>query len=123
MNAPLFSPEEIQFIQEHLNDEPSKLMLQARRYPHLPIAKLVQQIQARQKAQHKLPDWYANANLIFPANLSVEQCSSQVTAQFKASLIQGESLADLTGGMGVDTAYLAQGFQKAFHLLQSPNLA
>jgi hypothetical protein len=65
MNAPLFSPEEIQFIQEHLNDEPSKLMLQARRYPHLPIAKLVQQIQARQKAQHKLPDWYANANLIF----------------------------------------------------------
>ncbi len=122
MNAPLFSPEEIQFIQEHLNDEPSKLMLQARRYPHLPIAKLVRQIQARQKAQHKLPDWYANTKLVFPANLSVEQCSSQVTALFKASLIHGESIADLTGGMGVDTAYLAQGFQKAFHFEQNQEL-
>lgn len=122
MKAPFFSQEELQFIQTHINDDPSKLMLQASRYPHLPITKLVQQIQARQKAQHKLPDWYANPHLIFPANISVEQCSSQQTAQFKASLINGKSLADLTGGMGVDTAYLSQNFQKTFHFEQNQDL-
>jgi 16S rRNA G966 N2-methylase RsmD len=54
--------------------------------------------------------------------LSVEQCSSEITAKFKASLVQGETLIDLTGGMGVDVAYMSKNFKKAFYFEQNTDL-
>lgn len=54
--------------------------------------------------------------------LSVEQCSSEITAKFKASLISGETLIDLTGGMGVDVAYMSKNFKKAFYFEQNIDL-
>ena len=54
--------------------------------------------------------------------LSVEQCSSEITAKFKASLISGETLIDLTGGMGVDVAYMSKNFKKAFYFEQNTDL-
>ena len=74
----------------------------------LHIREIAEQIQARQKAKTKLPGWYANNALTFPPALSVEQASSERTAAYKASLVSGQVLADLTGGMGVDTAAFAQ---------------
>lgn len=69
---------------------------------------------ARQKARYKLPTWYANPDIIYPAPLSVEQSSSETSARYKARLFAKsgyEKLVDLTGGMGVDTAAFA-GFHK-----------
>lgn len=54
--------------------------------------------------------------------LSVEQCSSEITAKFKASLLSGETLIDLTGGMGVDVAYMSKNFKKAFYFEQNIDL-
>ena len=74
--------------------------------PHpanLNIKKMAAQILVRQKARHKLPTWYANDELIYPPALSVEQASSEAAARYKASLVTGNLLLDLTGGMGVDT--------------------
>jgi 16S rRNA G966 N2-methylase RsmD len=96
-----------QYVAEHLHDDPAQLALQARRYPGLPVPDLVRQIQARQKARGKLPAWAENPDLIFPPTLSVEQASSARTAAYKASLVQGQRLADLTGGFGVDAAHFA----------------
>src|SRR5690606_15169143 len=109
-----YSAEARTFLETHKNDDPATLMLQAKRFPELPVAELVQQIQARQKARTKLPDWAENYELIFPANLSVEQASSELTAQFKASLVSGKILADLTGGFGVDVFYFAQQFRQVY---------
>lgn len=118
----LFTPEEKQFIQEHLHQDPATLMLQARRYPQLPVLELVQQIQARQKAAQKLPTWAHNPDTVFPVLLSVEQSSSEQTAAFKASLLSGKLLVDLTGGFGVDSLYFARHFEKVVHLEQNPEL-
>ena len=96
-----------QYVAEHLHDDPAQLALQARRYPGLPVPDLVRQIQARQKARTKIPTWATNPDLVFPPTLSVEQASSDRTAAFKASLVQGQRLADLTGGFGVDAAHFA----------------
>ncbi|WP_139925635.1 class I SAM-dependent methyltransferase [Hymenobacter sp. DG01] len=96
-----------QYVADHLHDDPAQLALQARRYPGLPVPDLVRQIQARQKARTKLPAWADNPDLVFPPTLSVEQASSARTAAFKASLVQGQRLADLTGGFGVDSAHFA----------------
>ncbi len=114
-----FSEEEKQFMQEHVRHDAAQLMLQANRYPHLPMLELVQQIQARQKAMVKLPTWAANPDAVFPVTLSVEQSSSETTAAYKASLVQGALLVDLTGGFGTDSLYFAKRFEQVIHVEQN----
>lgn len=116
------SPIEIQFIQNHLTDDVRQLLF--RTHPtNLDIRKLAAQIAARQKAQHKLPTWYANNALLFPVSLSVEQASSEQTAHYKASLVDGNLLFDLTGGMGVDSWAFAQRVDQVVYVEQQPELA
>ncbi len=66
------------------------------------------QIEARKKLQHKLPTWISHIEVVFPSILSAEQCSSELTAQYKQRLILPGKLLDLTGGLGVDSFYFAQ---------------
>ena len=54
--------------------------------------------------------------------LSVEQCSSEITAKLKAGLVSGETLIDLTGGMGIDVAYMSKNFKKTFYFEQNADL-
>ncbi|UYZ62853.1 class I SAM-dependent methyltransferase [Hymenobacter weizhouensis] len=112
-----------QYVAEHLHDDPAQLALQARRYPGLPVPDLVRQIQARQKARTKLPAWADNPDLVFPPALSVEQASSARTAEFKAMLVQGQRLADLTGGFGVDTAHFAARVPEVHYVERNAALA
>jgi hypothetical protein len=118
-----YSPEERSFIQEHQHRSPAELMLQASRYPGLPVAELVKQIQARQKAADKLPTWIANTDVIFPVAVSVEQSSSEAAAAFKSSLLSGRLLIDLTGGFGVDSFYFAKRFEQVVHVEQNQELS
>ncbi|MHC2992501.1 hypothetical protein OB13_13240, partial [Pontibacter sp. HJ8] len=118
-----YTQEEKAFIQEHQHRKPAELMLQARRYPGLPVAELVKQIQARQKATDKLPTWVANPDVVFPVAVSVEQSSSEAAASFKASLVSGELLIDLTGGFGVDSFYFSKKFNRVVHVEQNSELS
>ncbi|GAB3012963.1 THUMP-like domain-containing protein [Spirosoma pulveris] len=110
------------YIQTHLTDNVSALLLKAAP-PGLDIRKLAAQIAARQKAKDKLPTWYANDALVFPPGLSVEQASSEETAQYKASLVSGNRLLDLTGGMGVDTWAFSQRMKQVIYVERNPELA
>lgn len=112
-----------QYVAEHLHDDPATLALQARRHPHLPVPELIRQIQARQKARAKIPAWAENPDLVFPPALSVEQASSARTAAFKASLVQGQRLADLTGGFGVDVAHFAAAVAEVHYVERNAALA
>ncbi|QNH62857.1 class I SAM-dependent methyltransferase [Hymenobacter sediminicola] len=112
-----------QYVAEHLHDDPAQLALQARRYPGLPIPDLVRQIQARQKARPKVPAWADNPDLIFPPALSVEQASSARTAAFKASLVSGQRLVDLTGGFGVDVSCFAEQVAEVHYVERNAALA
>ena len=86
------------------------------------IRKLVAQVLARQKARDKLPAWYATDALIFPPALSIEQASSERTARYKASLVQGALLVDVTGGMGVDTLAFSRRTGRVVYVEQQPEL-
>jgi 16S rRNA G966 N2-methylase RsmD len=112
----------IAFIQEHLKDDPLQLVLRGAKYPNMPVKAAAQQIQARQKARQKLPQWEALPELIFPPTISMEQCSSQLTAEFKASLVSGKQLIDLTGGFGVDTYYFSQSFEQVDYVERQQEL-
>lgn len=86
--------------------------------PHL-LRLIADQWIARQKAKYKLPTWFANKEIIYPAPLSVEQSSSEITANYKARLFANSEhtkLIDLTGGMGVDTTAFAKRHKKVVYV-------
>lgn len=111
------------FIKDHENDNIHTLILQSGRYPEIDIPLAIRQIEGRQIAKAKFPEWYANDNILYPAHLSLEQSSSEYTARYKAGLVCGESFTDITGGMGIDFYYIAQKFKKNTYVEQQPELA
>lgn len=116
------SPAEKQFIRDHLTDDVRQLVLRPHP-PGLDIQKLAAQLLARQKTRDKLPTWYANDDVLYPPALSVEQASSEQTARYKASLVGGALLLDLTGGMGVDAWAFAQRVGQVLYVERQPALA
>lgn len=104
--------QDLDFILQHINDDPRDLALRQSRYPDVNIPYAVQQIAAWQMAKKKLPLWAENDHIIYPVHLSMEQCSSQVTAEYKASIISdGETMTDLTAGFGVDATIIGKRFK------------
>lgn len=103
------------FINNNLKKNINDLSLKKNPFPDCDWAWVLNQIQAKQKAEKKLPTWFTNEDVIFPSTLSIEQTSSETLAKFKASLISGETLIDLTGGFGVDDFYFAKRFTKVIH--------
>lgn len=104
-----------QFISDNLKQDINILALKKNPFPDYEWSWILNQIQAKQKAEKKLPTWFANDYVIFPSTLSIEQTSSETLAQFKSALISGENLIDLTGGFGVDDFYFAKRFKKVIH--------
>lgn len=102
------------FVKEHAGDDLMRLLLSASRYPTVDIPFAVEQIAARRQIRDKLPLWYMNDALLFPSKISAEQCSSEQTALYKQRLVEeGDTLCDLTGGLGIDSYYFSR---KAHHV-------
>lgn len=119
----LLSEEVQQYIDDNLYKEVAGLILAASPYSKAEKAAIVLQIQARRKAQAKLPVWFTNPQIIYPALLSMEQCSSEISAVYKAQLLSGNTIADLTGGFGVDCYYFSQYFDKVYYVEQQGTLS
>ena len=113
----------LDFIRTHSEEDVRTLALQARKYLAVDMPAAIVQIAGRQSAAGKIPSWQAVDGLLYPRHLSLEQCSSEVTARYKATLVAGgESFADLTGGFGIDCAFLSTRFQKAAYVERQEEL-
>lgn len=123
------------FIQSHINDDTAELLLAARRYADVDVPFAVEQIEARRRLKGKLPEWYANPDLIMGGRVPAEQCSSEQTARYKRSILCGDerlglsvenqrmkSLCDMTGGMGVDFWYMSEGMEQAIYTERNETL-
>ena len=113
----------IDFIRKHAEADVRQLALQGMRNPEVDLTFALDQIAGRQKAKTKLPSWAAIDGITYPPHLSMEQCSSEQTAKYKGCLVIGDgcwlndkktegsgisvSFVDLTGGFGVDFAFIA----------------
>jgi 16S rRNA G966 N2-methylase RsmD len=115
----LLLPDVSSFIQSNLDLDVKKLMLNPPSNLKGNIAAIADQILSRQKIKQKLPDWYANMDLVMPPPISTEQSSSTATAKYKANLLKGERLIDLTGGMGIDTLTLSANFHEVTYVEQN----
>ncbi|MBC7892674.1 MAG: SAM-dependent methyltransferase [Sphingobacteriaceae bacterium] len=120
--ATLLSPEARAFLRDHATDDPVRLLMQAGRFPGLPLRELAAQLAARQRVAAKLPTWVAHESVLFPPTLSLEQSSSERTARYKAGLVSGGILADLTGGLGVDAWAFAQTMQRVVYVEKNTDL-
>ncbi|MEM7297419.1 MAG: hypothetical protein AAF391_04035 [Bacteroidota bacterium] len=107
------------FIQANLLADVNSLILNPPKEFKERIKLIADQILSRQKAKNKLVDWVANPDLLFPPPLSIEQASSSVTSGYKASLIKGTQLVDLTGGTGIDCLALSDQFEHSTYVEQN----
>ena len=103
------------FIQESLNKDLSKILLSKSPFSNISSRELVEQIDSKRRSEKKLPLWFATPKIYYPPKLSIEQASSETTAKFKASLVKGKTLHDLTGGFGVDSYYFERAGMRVLH--------
>lgn len=116
------TPHEADFIASHLDADVGQLAFELSKWPTDDRLFVLEQIAGHQRIRCKIPSWYGLAGLVVPPALSLEQCSSERTARYKALLCSGRSLCDLTGGFGVDFAFMASQFEKATYVEQQAEL-
>lgn len=104
------------FVKSHATGDVNLLALEVRKHPEVDAHFALEQIAGRQKAVSKLPSWAHVEDLIFPPALSMEQCSSEATALYKSSLVEGDTMVDLTGGFGVDFSFMARRVKTAVYV-------
>jgi len=115
LNKALLHPVVKKFIQEHLYEDLTKLILKGTLFPGVSIQEIATQVSGLKKAKNKLPTWFENQDILYPPNLNLEQTSSEITAKYKSELISGNTLIDLTGGFGIDDYYFSKKFKKVIH--------
>lgn len=126
-----------EFITQHLDDDIRQLALRHAGRTDIDLAYALDQIAGRQRARTKLPRWAATEGIVYPPHISMEQCSSEQTAMYKAAVVRRLitelpvippllanplTLIDLTGGFGVDFSYLAPLFGKAVYIERQSHL-
>lgn len=109
------SEEVAAFILKHREMAPDLAALAARKLG-LPHTLIADQIKSLQKIKTKIPEWYDSPGLVLPESKYLEQASSTATAQFKAKILQGTCIADLTGGTGVDTWAFSEHYSQGYYL-------
>jgi len=105
----LFDPQVLALIDAHAGDDPAAFSMRFHGRSDLPVRAMAEQIACRKKAAVKLPSLS-----LFPllyTRLGLEQASGERAAEWKVSLMKGHRAIDLTGGLGIDTLYLAHRFE------------
>ncbi len=115
MNKALLHPAVQDFICKNSTADLSKLILKGSPFKEVSIQEIAIQIAGANKAKSKLPTWHLTKGILFPPNLNLEQTSSERTARYKASLVEGKNLIDLTGGFGIDSYFFAERFEQVLH--------
>ena len=123
MNPKVLYTEVQQFINDNLKTDVPKLILKGSKFNGITIQELANQIVAKQKCEKKLPTFFNTDGIYYPNKLNIEQTSSEITAKYKAELVTGKSLIDVTGGFGVDSYYFSKQFEQITHCEINTDLA
>lgn len=110
------SEKTIDFIEQNAEVDVRVLALKTKRVEGVDLPLALTQIAGRQTARKKLPTWGMTDGILYAPHLPLEQCSSEITARYKATLVSGESFADLTAGFGVDCFFLSARKRRAVYV-------
>jgi hypothetical protein len=101
------------FMKNNSNSTSQEIILKYSGKSELPIKEIAVQIECRKRAEKKLPS--LNRHNLLYKKVSLEQASSELTAAYKSSRIEGKRIIDLTGGLGIDSIYFAKNFTEVFY--------
>lgn len=115
------------FVRLHREEPVERLALQLAGRKDFDAAYTLRQIEGWQRLRTKVPTWAAVEQLHYPPRLSLEQCSGERAARYKAEVVarllpEGGAMADLTGGLGVDFSFVARRFRRATYVERSAEL-
>jgi len=111
-----------QFIATHEKEDIFALKLKYKTESKVDINLSIRQITGKQKIKYKVPLFYQTEDILYPAQLSLEQSSSESTAKYKSNLCEGNRLIDLTGGFGVDCCFMSSRFKQVTYVEQQEEL-
>lgn len=123
MNEALLAKPVQEYINANLNADVNKIALAKPVFENVSAAELAGQIAAKKKSIHKLPTWFNAEGIYYPALLSIEQCSSEPTAAYKANLALGNALIDLTAGFAVDSYFFSKKIDHIYSCEINPELS
>ncbi len=117
----LVQPSVQEYLIEHEYDDERALVLKQKEVLELPTSVIASQLSGRKTAKTKLPTWYKTKGIVYPPTINLEQCSSETTASFKATFLKELIpnrlvVADVTGGLGVDSYFLSKVFESTHHV-------
>ncbi|PTL33646.1 SAM-dependent methyltransferase [Prevotella sp. oral taxon 376] len=117
----------LEFIRQHRMEDVRRLAFLGDKFPEVDFRVALDQIRGWQQACRKLPSLARNPAIYYPPHLSMEQCSSETTAVYKARLARRlvpelGSMTDLTGGFGVDCYYIGRQFKTVDYVERQPDL-
>jgi 16S rRNA G966 N2-methylase RsmD len=115
LNSNLLNIEIQEFINSNLDSDIASLLLKGIPFETAEAKAIIEQIEAKKRSKKKLPTWFNTENIYYPNKLNIEQTSTEVTAQYKANLVSGDLLIDLTGGFGIDGYYFSKRINKVIH--------
>lgn len=104
-----------EFIKNNWNADIVSVLLKKQQFKGISQKELAEQLEAKKKSQNKLPIWFATQQIYYPNKLNIEQTSSEITAQYKANIVNGKSLIDITGGLGIDSHFFAKKIARIIH--------
>ncbi|MEJ6791492.1 MAG: class I SAM-dependent methyltransferase [Lacinutrix sp.] len=123
MNKHILNIENQTIINDNIKSNIVELLLKGIITSKASSKELIDQIEAKKRCKKKLITWFSTQNIYYPNKLNIEQTSSEITAQYKAKLVSGESLIDLTGGFGVDCYYFSKQMDQVYHCEIDTNLS
>lgn len=115
MNFALLQNNVQEFICRNLKTDITQLILKGSPIENIQTTELIEQLESKKKCEKKLPSWFLTKNIYYPNKLNIEQTSSEATAAYKSTLINGETLIDVTGGFGVDDFAFSKRFKNVTH--------
>ena len=111
MNVNILHKDVQHYINSNLKSDITKLLFKGSPFDDITAQELAIQIDAKRRCEKKLPTWYHAKSIYFPKKVHIEQASSERAAAYKSQLLSGESIIDITGGLGVDCYFFAKGFR------------
>lgn len=123
MNNNILNTGNQHFINKNLETDISSLLLKNPFLEGANIKEVIRQIESKKRCQKKLPLWFNTENIYYPYKLNIEQTSSENTARYKSDLVYGGSIADITGGFGVDAYFFSKKFDHVYYCEIDINLS
>ncbi len=115
LNKFLLNTEIQEFINEHYKEDIAPFILKGSPFPQVSVQEIATQMEGKKKAEKKLPTWFSSGKTLYPRKLNLAQTSSEITAKYKAGLVSGKTLVDLTGGFGIDSFFFSKKITQVIH--------